>query len=96
MNLIWSSSRTTLIGWLKAMGLLHARVPDMRHTYASSQLLAYTPMLEVSRALGHASIAHTLGVYTHIQPEVQDNASAAAGPILGEVTRLSETMSVTQ
>jgi integrase len=53
-------------------------------------------MLEVSRALGHASIAHTLGVYTHIQPEVQDNASAAAGPILGEVTRLSETMSVTQ
>ena len=31
-----------------------------------------------------------------ILPEVQDNASAAAGRMLAEVTRLSETMSVTQ
>jgi integrase len=50
---------------LKALGLPHARVHDMRHTYASSQLLAGTPMLEVSRALGHASVALTFQVYTH-------------------------------
>ena len=68
----------------------------MRHTYASSQLLAGTPMLEVSRALGHASVAFTLQVYTHILPEIQDNASANAGRMLAEFTRLSETMSITQ
>ena len=50
---------------LKALGLPHARVHDMRHTYASSQLLAGTPMLEISRALGHASVALTLQGYAH-------------------------------
>ena len=49
-------------------------------------------MLEVSRALGHASVAFTLQVYTHRPPEIQDNASANAGRMLAEVTRLSETM----
>ena len=52
------------------------------YTYASSQLLAGTPVLEVSRALGHASVAFTLQVYTHLLPKIQDNASANAGRML--------------
>ncbi|MQF49040.1 site-specific integrase [SAR202 cluster bacterium AC-647-N09_OGT_505m] len=71
-----------------------ARVHDLRHTFASDQLLAGTPMSEVSRMLGHASVAFTLQIYTHILPEVQSKAAEAAADILEEAMRLAEMQGV--
>jgi len=71
-----------------------ARVHDLRHTFASDQLLAGTPMSEVSRILGHVSVAFTLQVYVHIVPEVQSRAAEAAANIMEEAMRLAELQGV--
>lgn len=47
-----------LIGW-----------HTLRHTYASMQLAAGANMLQLSKALGHATPAFTLTVYCHLLPE---------------------------
>jgi integrase len=46
-----------LIGW-----------HTLRHTYASLQLAAGANMLQLSKALGHATPAFTLSVYCHLLP----------------------------
>ena len=77
-----------------AIGAPPARVHDLRHTFASDQLLVGTPMSEVSRMLGHVSVAFTLQVYAHIVPEVQSRAAEAAANIIEEAMRLAELQGV--
>jgi integrase len=79
---------------LKRAGIAPARVHDLRHTFASDQLLAGTPMSEVSRMLGHSTVAFTLQVYAHILPEVQSQASQTASRILEEAMQLAELQGV--
>ena len=79
---------------LQQVGVAPSRVHDLRHTFASDQLLAGTPMSEVSRMLGHASVSITLDIYAHILPEVQSQASKTASRILEEAMQLAELQEV--
>jgi integrase len=74
---------------IKRLDLPHAHPHDLRHSYASHQLLAGTPMLQVSQALGHSDVAFTMRVYGHILPETQEAAASTAGRLLLEATQLA-------
>ena len=50
---------------LATAGLPRQRFHDLRHAFATLQLDAGADLFEVSRALGHASIATTANVYAH-------------------------------
>jgi integrase len=61
--------------------LERARVPkirfyDLRHTCATLLLLADVNAKVVSERLGHASVAFTLDVYSHVLPTMQKAAAA--------------------
>ena len=51
-------------------GLPRIRLHDLRHTSASLGLASGETLLEVSRRLGHSSIAVTADIYSEISPEV--------------------------
>lgn len=53
---------------LDALDLDAMRFHDLRHTYASLMLAAGFPPYEVSRWLGHASLATTDSIYAHLYP----------------------------
>ena len=74
---------------IKSLELPHAHPHDLRHSYASHQLLAGTPMLQVSQALGHSDVAFTMKVYSHILPETQEAAASTAGRLLLEARQLA-------
>ena len=59
---------------------------DLRHYYASSLIAAGVPVPEVQSALGHASSATTLNVYTHLWPGSKDVTRRAAEGALRDVT----------
>ena len=76
---------------------------DARHTHASLLLRAGVYAKIVSERLGHASVAFTLDVYSHVMPGIQEEAidglerviaSAEAGadiaPLPGSVPFLVE------
>ena len=50
-------------------GMPRIRLHDLRHTSASVGLASGETLLEVSRRLGHSSIAITADVYSHISPQ---------------------------
>ena len=56
-------------------GLQGTRFHDLRHTFASLMLLAGIHPKVVSEALGHASVAFTLDVYSHVVPGLQEAAA---------------------
>jgi integrase len=62
---------------LKAAGLPEIRFHDLRHTAASLMLNSGTPLIVVSRRLGHAKASITLDVYGHLMPDM--DAKAAEG-----------------
>jgi integrase len=49
-------------------GLPQIRLHDLRHTSASIGLASGESLVEVSRRLGHSSIAITADVYSHVSP----------------------------
>jgi len=51
------------------------RLHDLRHTHASLALQAGIPAKVVSERLGHASVAFTLDVYSHVVPGLQEDAA---------------------
>ena len=62
---------------VKAAGVPVIRFHDVRHTHASLLLARGTPVLDVSRRIGHASAAMTLDVYGHVIPGQGQRAAAA-------------------
>jgi len=54
---------------VKAAGLPHARLHDLRHLHATTLLLAGVPVHVVANRLGHADAAITLRVYAHVLRE---------------------------
>jgi integrase len=58
------------------------RLYDLRHTHATHLLKDRTRLLDVSRRLGHASVAFTLDTYGHVLSEMQGEAAASSGRIL--------------
>lgn len=57
-------------------GMPTIRYHDLRHTHASLLLAAGTPVLDVSKRIGHASAAMTLNVYGHVVPGQGQKAAA--------------------
>jgi integrase len=69
---------------LKA-GLPHIRFHDLRHSAATLLLLQGVHPKVVSELLGHASIAITLDLYSHVLPDMQKDATAAMERVFGSL-----------
>jgi integrase len=69
--------------WLPAMvdsGLpahRRPRIHDCRHTHASKLLDKGIPIAAVSQRLGHANVAVTLSIYTHVAADAEERILAA-------------------
>ena len=59
---------------LKDAGLGHLRFHDLRHTYASLMIADGTPLVVVSRQLGHAQTSTTANIYAHAIASAQARA----------------------
>ena len=62
---------------LKRAALPESRFHDLRHTCATLLLLKNVNPKVVSEMLGHSSIAITLDTYSHVLPNMQNEAAAA-------------------
>jgi len=60
------------------------RLHDLRHTAATLLLLQGVHVKVVSEMLGHASIAITLDLYSHVLPNMQREATAAMDRLFSE------------
>jgi integrase len=58
----------------RAAGLTNVRFHDLRHTFASLMLMRGAKPKVISEALGHASVAFTMDVYSHIIGGMQEDA----------------------
>jgi site-specific recombinase XerD len=54
----------------------------MRHTFASLMLLKGVNIKVISEALGHASVAFTMDICSHIMKGMQDNAMMLLNEVL--------------
>lgn len=63
-------------------GLPRIRLHDVRHSYATAALIAGIPTKVVSERLGHASIAITLDTYSHVLPNMQEDAAEEVARII--------------
>ena len=68
---------------LRRASLPAIRLHDLRYTAATLLLSRGVNPKIVSELLGHASIAITLGVYSHVLPDMQVQAAAAMDAALG-------------
>ena len=78
-----SSVRRAFYGFVAAAGLEHLRLHDLRHTAATLMLLADVNPKVVSERLGHATVAITLDLYSHVTPTMQAEAAAKMDGLLG-------------
>ena len=67
---------------VKRIGLAGVRFHDLRHSFASLMLLQGANAKVISEALGHASVAFTLQVYSHIIEGMQADAMTLLDGIL--------------
>ena len=66
----------------RAAGLPPIRLHDVRHSYATAALAAGIPAKVVSERLGHAPIAITLDVYSHVIPGMDAQAANAVASLI--------------
>ena len=66
----------------RQVGLGGVRFHDLRHTFASLMLLRGAKPKVISEALGHASVAFTMDVYSHIIEGMQEDAMALLDEVL--------------
>lgn len=69
---------------LKAAGLPLIRFHDLRHTAATLWLKKGVHPKVVQERLGHASIAVTLDIYSHVLPSMQRDAAATLDGLLSD------------
>jgi len=67
---------------LKEAGLPDIRLYDLRHMAATLALAAGVSPKIISEQLGHASVAFTLDVYSHVLPHMQDAAAEKVQALL--------------
>ena len=68
---------------LRRAGLPEIRFHDLRHTCATLLLRQGVNPKYVQELLGHADIALTLNVYSHVLPDMGDAAAGAMDAALG-------------
>jgi integrase len=71
---------------LKSAELPAIRLYDLRHTAATISLAAGVSPKVISEQLGHASVAFTLDVYSHVLPHMQDAAAEKVQALLINAT----------
>lgn len=74
---------TDLQALLARAGLPRQRFHDLRHAYATLLLEAGADLYEVSRGLGHSSIATTANVYAHLTDSMRQRVADRMDGILG-------------
>lgn len=67
---------------LQAAGVRDARLHDARHTAATLLLAQRVPARVVMEILGHSQISLTLGTYSHVVPELAQDAADRMGEAL--------------
>jgi integrase len=65
------------------VGLEGVRLHDLRHAFATELLRASVHPKVVSEALGHASTAFTMDVYSHVLPSMGEQVAEAMQAVLG-------------
>jgi integrase len=65
-----------------ASQLQRIRLHDLRHSHATHLLAAGVNVKVVSDRMGHASVAFTLDVYSHVMPGQQADAAAAVAALV--------------
>lgn len=69
---------------VRATGMRHVRLHDLRHTSASLALKAGVPMKVVSDRLGHSTIAVTANLYTHVYDDVAHDGADRIAAVLAD------------
>jgi integrase len=69
-------------GLLDKGALLDVRFHDLRHTCATLLLGSRVNPKVVSEMLGHATVAITLDIYSHVSPDMEQDAAAAMATVL--------------
>jgi integrase len=64
------------VKFIKGSGLPRVRLHDLRHSHATHLLAANIHPKIVQERLGHANIATTMDLYTHVMPDMQDEAAS--------------------
>jgi len=77
-----SAVRSTFIRILRRGNLPMIRFHDLRHTCATLALSARVNPKVVSEMLGHSTIAITLDIYSHVLPDMQQDAVAVMAQLL--------------
>jgi integrase len=62
--------------------LPHIRFHDLRHSHATFLLLAGVPIKVISERLGHSSTRFTQDIYSHVLPQMQEQAANEVDKIL--------------
>lgn len=75
------------ISLTQQLGLPEIRLHDLRHTSASLGLEAAEPISQVSRRLGHSTIAITADIYTHVSSEAAQHAADTLAQRMGSQLR---------
>ena len=76
------SAYTHLKTLLKRAGLPSIRFHDLRHTFATHALASGVDAKTLSGILGHTNASFTLDTYTHVTPDMQQEASHIVGGFL--------------
>lgn len=69
-----STFRYTYRDILKEAGMKEYNVHALWHTFATRALEASIPIKDVSEILGHASVQITMDTYSHVSPDLQNEA----------------------
>jgi integrase len=67
---------------LQSAGVRDARLHDARHTAATLMLTMGVPARVAMQVLGHSQISLTLGTYSHVVPELAEDAADRVGSAL--------------
>ena len=70
---------------LREAGLPEIRFHDLRHTFATHALTSGVDAKTLSGILGHTNASFTLDTYTHVTPDMQQEASHIVGGFLEDL-----------
>ena len=70
---------------LKQAGLPNIRFHDLRHTFATHALTSGVDAKTLSGILGHTNASFTLDTYTHVTPDMRQQASGIVGGFMEDL-----------
>ena len=75
-------------GFTKKNGFPGVHVHSLRHTYASLMIADGTPLVVVSRRLGHAQVSTTSNIYAHVIASADEKAAQVSERFADVITPL--------